>query len=273
VTVEVTSKPEGGKVLINGKQVGQTPLTHELRTGSYTIKVEREGYKPEVTTRNLVDGDKLAIHAVLYNPVATRFLNARPGLRVDSRQFQVGYRYVFLNNSHPDVEHGHFANFQGALRINDVELGLSLGVSRFVSHQRLDTFLGEKAGDFELDHSILQLMLLFKYPILEKYSFANVKLGLAAGLTYASCDSSARYASKWTGSTDAFIETEVRLARGGNFSLDLLLALGFAYLGELPYLEKKFSPFGEGPEGIRNEHMFGPMASAGLQLKWYNDVF
>ncbi len=273
VTVQVTSEPDKSRVWINGKQVGMTPLVVELRTGSYEITVEREGYKPHVTRRDLSDGDRLELHAVLYNPIANRFLNAPPGLRVDSRQLVAGYRYLFLNSDRPEVNHGHFATLDGALRINDLEVGLRFAHATFASHQLLDTFLGEGQGDFALDHRVIQVMALAKYPIWEKYSFANAKVGLAAGLTWSSAESSSRMIDKWTGALDAFVEGEVRLARLGDFSLDLVLELGFSYLGELPYLEKTFSPFGEGPETVANKHVFGPTGSAGLQLKWYNDIF
>ncbi len=273
VTVHVTSHPESCQVFVDDKPKGKTPVVIELRTGSYTIKVSQEGYKPHVTTHQLVDGDKLSLHAVLYNPIATRFLNAPPGLRVDSRHFSAGYRYVFVNNAHPEVDHTHFFTLDGELRINYLELGLRVAFAGFESHQRLDTFLGENEGDFSLNHNLIQIMALTKYPVWEKYSFANVKIGVAVGMTYASAQSAAKDVDKWTGAVDAFVETEVRLARGGNFSLDLLLALGFSYLGEVPYLEKTFSPFGEGPESLKNKHLFGPMGFAGLQLKWYNDIF
>jgi hypothetical protein len=273
VTIHITSNPEDSQVYINDKLVGKTPLTHEARTGDFTIKVAKQGYKPFITNHQLVDGQELTVQAVLYNPIATRFLNAPPGLWVDSRQLNTGYRYVFLNSSNPDLDHAHFFTVSGALRINDFEIGVGVATTSMVSTQQLDTFLGEKQGNFDLDHRLLQIFASFKYPIWEKYSFANLKAGLQGGVTYASVESSAKDSGKWTGCMDAFVEMEVRMVRSGNFSMDLTLALGLAYLGEIEIIDKTFSLFGEGPETIRNKHMLGPMGSVGLQLKWYNDIF
>ncbi len=273
VTIQVTSEPEGCELFVNEKLMGKTPQTVELRTGTYRLRVEHEGYRPHLSTHDLSDGDRLELHAVLQNPLAARFLNAPPGLRVDSRELSAGYRYVFVNSDDPEWRHGHFLLLDGTLRINDWQAGLRFGFSAFESHQRMDTFLGKDEGDFVLQHNLIQIMALCLYPLWEKYSFAHVKLGAAAGLAWSSAKSAARSADKWTGAADLFAQAEVRLLRSGDFSLDLLLSLGFSYLGELPYLEKTFSLFGEGEERVRNRHTFGPTGSAALQFKWYNDIF
>lgn len=273
VTVQVTSEPEGCELYVNDRPMGKTPQTVELRTGTYRIRVEHEGYRPHLSTHDLADGDRLELHAVLQNPLAARFLNAPPGLRVDSRELSAGYRYVFVNSDDPEWRHGHFLLLDGTLRINDWQAGLRFGLASFESHQRLDTFLGQNEGDFVLRHNLIQIMALCLYPLWEKYSFAHVKLGAAAGLAWSSAKSAARSTDKWTGAAEAFAQAEVRLLRSGDFSLDLLLSLGFSYLGELPYLEKSFSLFGEGEERVRNRHMFGPTGAAALQFKWYNDIF
>ncbi|NMB75335.1 MAG: PEGA domain-containing protein [Myxococcales bacterium] len=273
VTIQVTSEPEGCEVFVNDQPVGKTPQTVELRTGTYRLRVEHEGYRPHLSTHDLSDGDRLELHAVLQNPLAARFLNAPPGLRVDSRELSAGYRYVFVNSDEPAWRHGHSLLLDGTLRINDWQAGLRFGFSAFESHQRLDTFLGQNEGDFVLQHNLIQLMALCLYPVWEKYSFAHLKLGAAAGLAWSSAKSAARSTDKWTGAADLFAQAEVRLLRSGNFGIDLLLSLGFSYLGELPYLEKTFSLFGEGEERVRNRHMFGPTGSAALQFKWYNDIF
>mgnify|MGYP000073678773 CR=1 FL=1 len=273
VTIQVTSEPEGCDLVVNGQSAGKTPQTVELRTGTHRIRVAKEGYRSHEAAYDLADGDRLELHVVLQNPLAARFLNAPPGLRVDSRELSLGYRYVFVGSDSPEWRHGHFLLLDGTLRINDFQAGLRFGFSNFESHQRLDTFLGQGEGDFLLQHNLIQIMALLMVPLWEKYSFAHLKLGAAAGLAWSSAASAARSTDKWTGAADLFAQAEVRLLRSGNFSLDLALSLGFSYLGELPYLEKTFSLFGEGQERARTRHMFGPTGSASLQFRWYNDIF
>jgi len=46
--LQVRSRPTGARVIVNGSARGLTPLTlHELPLGSYTIRIERDGYAPD----------------------------------------------------------------------------------------------------------------------------------------------------------------------------------------------------------------------------------
>jgi hypothetical protein len=50
-TLELASTPDGAKVFVDGKWLGQTPLRQELFAGTHSIDLEREGY--QTATRRL----------------------------------------------------------------------------------------------------------------------------------------------------------------------------------------------------------------------------
>lgn len=56
--VPVNSTPTAANVILNGRNVGQTPLVLELnRSGNHTIKIEKEGYETyELKTTKRVNG-------------------------------------------------------------------------------------------------------------------------------------------------------------------------------------------------------------------------
>ncbi len=45
--VELTSTPEGARVMINGAEIGRTPLTHRLPIGSHAYVVSASGFAPQ----------------------------------------------------------------------------------------------------------------------------------------------------------------------------------------------------------------------------------
>ena len=57
--------PNGSKVVIDGKTVGETPLTHPLPEGSYTVEVSRNGYFSEKRMVELKPGERTEIQATL----------------------------------------------------------------------------------------------------------------------------------------------------------------------------------------------------------------
>ena len=53
IPVEVRTSPSGANVLINGKDLGTSPIKAELRAGTYRIEARKVGYEPTVKTVNV----------------------------------------------------------------------------------------------------------------------------------------------------------------------------------------------------------------------------
>ncbi|MGE3275675.1 MAG: PEGA domain-containing protein [Vicinamibacterales bacterium] len=65
-TMEVVSRPAGATVLVNGRARGQTPLTlGDLAPGTYTVRIERPGYRAWETTTTVTAGGRARVAASL----------------------------------------------------------------------------------------------------------------------------------------------------------------------------------------------------------------
>ena len=59
-SIQVNSKPSGARIIINGKNYGDTPFKiSNLKPGSYLIRLEREGHDPAIRKVNLPAGENL----------------------------------------------------------------------------------------------------------------------------------------------------------------------------------------------------------------------
>ena len=66
--VALTSTPAGASVLVDGKDVGQTPLSVALPTsGEHTVTLKKAGYRTETRTLTATSGD-LAVPMRLLRP-------------------------------------------------------------------------------------------------------------------------------------------------------------------------------------------------------------
>ena len=65
VNLQITSEPEGARVVIDGKPVGLTPFTHRLSRSEREVKVEvsRKGY--EQRAREVTPDRSRKVHFVL----------------------------------------------------------------------------------------------------------------------------------------------------------------------------------------------------------------
>jgi hypothetical protein len=64
-SVQITSSPKGAMVIVDGNEVGQTPLLLEREEGKYVIRVERAGCTPEERNIRITKGQKGRIHVRL----------------------------------------------------------------------------------------------------------------------------------------------------------------------------------------------------------------
>jgi len=274
VTLTIRSTPAKSKIYINGRYAGISPMVKELKGGYYTIELRKKKYKSYKQKFFLKNGDRLELKAVLYNPLASTFLNAPPGFRVESRQLHFGYRYHFMGFSKPQIFHAHMLNLTGLLRIKSFEVGFRLGNSITIDSQnKIDSFLGKGEGLQSYRFSFHQFMAVVNYALWEKYSFASIHLGGAAGFMLNSTESGNKSLLKWSFSADLYAQFISRLFRNGNFSAELQLDLGFAYLGQLTYTEKTFNIFGQAPDVEQSKPMFTPFAGITLRMVFWNDIF
>lgn len=273
VTLKVDAHPVGSEVYINGRLEGKSPLVKEVKAGAYTIAIRKRGFRDFKQDFQLTNGDILRLRATLYNPIAARYLNAKPGLRLDSRLFNLGYRYVYVGADQPALEHLHFFSAEGSLRIRSLDLGLRFGITSPRAQTPLDTFLGSEQGSVAYDTTLMQFQAIGKYVLWEKFSFASLRICTAQGFAYGRTSINSGQVSAWSYSGDVYAELVSRLFRSGNFSMELQLDVGFSYTGKIPYKEKSFSIFGEGAETEKTRHLFGPMAALALRFNFFNDIF
>lgn len=64
-TLQVTSEPAGAKVLIAGRELGQTPYTREAFEGPLEVALELEGYEPYKKLVQIARGEPTSIQAIL----------------------------------------------------------------------------------------------------------------------------------------------------------------------------------------------------------------
>ena len=62
VEIAVTSVPEGGQLLVDGRPVGPTPLKTRVSTGTHFFTVEKEGYERGSQELSLEAGQAKAVH-------------------------------------------------------------------------------------------------------------------------------------------------------------------------------------------------------------------
>jgi len=76
-TLNVESKPKGATVLLDGKPIGQTPLTRKLSIGSYRLEVNAgEGYKPHVESFVLGKNDVKSVDVELVPRLGSVMISA-----------------------------------------------------------------------------------------------------------------------------------------------------------------------------------------------------
>ena len=56
-TLEVSCSPTIAKVYVDGKEVGETPLSHSLIIGAHSVRVHRDGYKDDNRIVNIKEGE------------------------------------------------------------------------------------------------------------------------------------------------------------------------------------------------------------------------
>ena len=231
VTLRIESSPKAADVTLNGRKIGETPLVAEVKAGTHRVTVAKKGFRPYKRTFQLSDGDRLNVNAALYNPLAARFLNAPPGFRVDSRQLELGYRYLWLNMTRPDVNAAHLFELSWLLRFLNLDVGLRYAGAGMKAENRLDTFLGAGQGVQRYGINLHQFQALARVPIAQKYSFASVALAAAAGMSWADSNDGERELGGWFPSGMIGVELVSRLMRNRNFSLEARVDLGVAAAG------------------------------------------
>ena len=274
VTLNIDSRPSKSQIYIDDRLIGESPLIHELKSGDYHIRIQKEGFKPYEQRFQLSDGDRLRLQASLYNPLAARFLNAPPGFRLDANELSLSYRYSYLDVEHPGLRSIDFMVLSWMLRFLSWNFGLHW--ARSLSQEaenRLDTFLGEGEGLQRYSVDIDEFSGVLKYALLEKYSFASLWLGGELGMSLLRSDDGDRELLEWSPSGALYLELGSRIFRGGNFSLEAEVDLGVSYLGQLPYTERKFSLYGAKEPQEEHRALLGPMGAISLKAVFWREIF
>lgn len=68
VPVAITSSQPGAVVIVDGKHVGEAPVTTQLDPGRHEIRVEKSGFVPWKTTTEVQEATPLELHAELIDP-------------------------------------------------------------------------------------------------------------------------------------------------------------------------------------------------------------
>ena len=91
-SISISSKPAGARIAINGKPYGDTPVKiSNLPPGSYSIKLEKDGFDPAVRTVNLPAGENLDLMLNLdSNTGGIDIVTQPPGLTLYLDGKQVG---------------------------------------------------------------------------------------------------------------------------------------------------------------------------------------
>ncbi len=106
-TLKVTSQPTGAGITINGRFVGQTPLTLDLRSGSnQRLQVIKSGYATFQRDLRLSRGDSRQLHAKLTQQLGKINITMVPQtaqLRVNGKSIGTGNRTLSLPISPHDI--------------------------------------------------------------------------------------------------------------------------------------------------------------------------
>jgi hypothetical protein len=64
-TLRINSNPEGAEVLLNGKTVGMTPISLDLKSGEWTISLRKPGFRAWEKFVRVASGENLTVDAML----------------------------------------------------------------------------------------------------------------------------------------------------------------------------------------------------------------
>jgi hypothetical protein len=64
-TLVVDSRPDGATIFLDGKRIGTTPLTLDVKVGQYTVGLDIPGYKRWASTVKINSGERSRLAASL----------------------------------------------------------------------------------------------------------------------------------------------------------------------------------------------------------------
>ena len=109
-TLDIRSTPRGARAFVDGQFVGFTPVSFGTRSGSRTVRVEQDGFRPFETTVNLRAGQTLDINTTLAEI---------PRLGSLVVQSNIGGVDIFINGRSV----GRISSSSRQLRIDDLPIG------------------------------------------------------------------------------------------------------------------------------------------------------
>lgn len=78
-SLQVTSQPSGANVIIDGRDVGVTPVrVNEIAAGTQPVSIQMEGFKPFETTVTIAPGERTDVNGRLEEAMASLRILAKP---------------------------------------------------------------------------------------------------------------------------------------------------------------------------------------------------
>jgi len=90
----VNSLPDSALVRLPERRLGRTPLSVELQSGTYTVKIQREGYLSTSRPVEVPVGDETRLNVTLQRPLQIRLSPQQPDLVVDPTLTRRGKRLL-----------------------------------------------------------------------------------------------------------------------------------------------------------------------------------
>lgn len=138
-SIQISSKPSGAKIMINGKHYGDTPFKlSDLKPGPYSIQLEKEGFDPAVRTVNLPPGENLDLMLNLdSNTGGMDIITQPPGLTL-----YLDGKMIGVSETDPQNK-----NFSRVFKVRNLSMGkhrLTIAHKRARPEKRNFTFTIEK---------------------------------------------------------------------------------------------------------------------------------
>ncbi|MCA9524655.1 MAG: PEGA domain-containing protein [Myxococcales bacterium] len=268
-TMQVQTTPSKVRVLVDGREVGVSPIVLELPQGPHRLELRKNGYRSVTKDLVLRDGQELHLESTLYSPLAHYYMRRESKTRIDSNHFTLGYRFAYLIKDPLHLEGLHLATLRYLLQFRRFAFGATVAGSALHGAQSYDSIFGTDKGSATQRGTVLQLALHLRYTIVDIFSFLSIYAAAEVGTTRYKVND----VRNWTIASGLFCGATARLVRNGNFTMEFNLEAGFVYNGEIAYAERFQNLFGSSFTRRRLAPSIGPSVGATLVFRFWNEVF
>lgn len=93
-TLVVNSLPDSAAVQLDGRSVGRTPVSTELQNGTYTVHLQREGYRSMERAVTVPTGEETSVNVSLRRPLEVELADDPDDEVVNAQLSREGHRLV-----------------------------------------------------------------------------------------------------------------------------------------------------------------------------------